>query len=135
MRLSRILGSAAAPGGIFPHHPDSPHCNCFAVRRDSGPFACPQNLLTRSLSVNFAVIGVAGIEQRQDMRMLQPRRGADLGEEAFAAEGGAEVGVQHLDGDVDLDAIRENAAVLARLAAPPNSANTWSMGKSRAKKL
>jgi hypothetical protein len=32
--------------------------------------------------------------------MLEARGGADLAQEALTAEGGAEVGVQHLDGDV-----------------------------------
>ena len=41
--------------------------------------------------------------------MLQPGGGADLGEEALGAEGGAEVGMQHLDGDVAivLEVVRE----------------------------
>ena len=47
-------------------------------------------------------VGVAAVEQREDVRMLQARGGADLAEEAFAAEGGAEVGMEDLDGDVAL---------------------------------
>ena len=47
-------------------------------------------------------VGFTGIEQRQDVRMLQPRRGADLGEEAFATEGRTKIGMQHLDGDIAL---------------------------------
>jgi hypothetical protein len=34
------------------------------------------------------------------VRVLQPRRGADLGEESLAAERGTKVGVEDLDGDV-----------------------------------
>jgi len=34
--------------------------------------------------------------------MLQPRRGADFRQEPFAAECGAEVGMQHLDRDIAL---------------------------------
>jgi hypothetical protein len=54
-------------------------------------------------------VGFAAVEQRQDVRMLQSRGGADLGEEALAAECGAEVGVQHLDGDIALvlEVVRE----------------------------
>jgi hypothetical protein len=44
----------------------------------------------------------AGVQQRQDVRMLQARRGADLGEEAFRAERGAEFRMQHLDRDVTI---------------------------------
>src|SRR5690606_8378760 len=45
---------------------------------------------------------LTGIQQRQDVRVLQPRRRADLGEKAFRPEGRAEVGVQHLDGHIAL---------------------------------
>ena len=66
-------------------------------------------------------VGLAAVEQRQDVRMLQARRGADLGEEALAAERRAQVGVQHLDGDVAivLEIVREvhgGHAALAELA-------------------
>ena len=54
-------------------------------------------------------IGVARVEQRQDVRMLQLGGGLDLGEEALGAEHGRELGVQHLDGDlaVVLEVLRE----------------------------
>ena len=42
----------------------------------------------------------AGIQQRQDMRMLQLRRGLDLGEEPLTPERCAKVRMQHLDGDI-----------------------------------
>ena len=45
-------------------------------------------------------VGVAGVEQRQDVRMLQPRGRPDLAQKALAAERRAEIGVQDLDGDV-----------------------------------
>ena len=43
------------------------------------------------------------------MRMLQARGGADLDQEAFAAERCANVWMQHLDGDIPivLDVVRE----------------------------
>ena len=42
----------------------------------------------------------ARVEQRQDVRMLQARRGADLAQEALTADRGAEIGVEHLDRDI-----------------------------------
>jgi hypothetical protein len=47
-------------------------------------------------------VGLPRVEEWQDVRVLQPRGGADLGEEPLAAERGTEVGVEHLDGDVAL---------------------------------
>ena len=43
-------------------------------------------------------IGGARVEQREDVRMLQVRRGLDLGQEPFGADHGGEFGAQHLDG-------------------------------------
>ena len=43
--------------------------------------------------------GVAGIEQRQQVGMLEPRRDPDLPQEALGAELRAEAGLQHLEGD------------------------------------
>ena len=53
--------------------------------------------------------GVAAVEQRQDVRMLQLRRRLDLGEEPLGAERGAEVRMQDLDRDVAvvLEVVRE----------------------------
>ena len=45
-------------------------------------------------------IRLTRIEQRQDVRMLQARRGADFAQEPVPAEGGAQIGMQDLDGDV-----------------------------------
>ena len=42
---------------------------------------------------------LAGVVQREDVRMVQPRGEADLAEEALAAERLGELGAQHLDGD------------------------------------
>ena len=54
-------------------------------------------------------IRVARVEQRQDVRMLQARGRANLGEESLAAERGAEVGMEHLDRDVAIvaEVVRE----------------------------
>ena len=59
--------------------------------------------------VEQQAIRIARVEQREDVRVLQLRGGLDLGEESLAAERGAEVGVQHLDGDVAivLEVVRE----------------------------
>ncbi len=54
-------------------------------------------------------VGVAAVEQRKNVRMLQTRRRADLGEEPLAAERRAELGMEDLDGDVAvvLQVVRE----------------------------
>ena len=44
--------------------------------------------------------GLAGIEQWQDVRVLQPGGHPDLTQEALDAEHGGELGTQHLQGDV-----------------------------------
>ena len=44
-------------------------------------------------------IGTAGVEERQDVGVLQRRGELDLLEEALAAEHGAEFGAEDLDGD------------------------------------
>jgi hypothetical protein len=44
--------------------------------------------------------GVSGVEQGQDVRVLQLRGGLDLAQEPLAAERGAEVRVQDLDRDL-----------------------------------
>jgi hypothetical protein len=45
-------------------------------------------------------VGLTAVQQRENMRMLQTGCGADLAQEALAAEGGAEVRMEHLDRDV-----------------------------------
>ena len=45
-------------------------------------------------------VGGAGIEQREDVRVLQVRRGADLGQESLGADHRGELGPQHLDRDL-----------------------------------
>ena len=52
-----------------------------------------------ALQCRHRLAGSAGIQQRQDVRMLQPRHHLDLPEEALGAEGDGEFGAQHLDGD------------------------------------
>jgi hypothetical protein len=42
-------------------------------------------------------VGLAGIEQRQDVRVLQLRGDFDLAEEPVAAQGGGDFRTQHLD--------------------------------------
>src|ERR1051325_8388799 len=46
--------------------------------------------------------GVARVEQREDVRVLELRRRLDLAEEAVGAQGRCEIGVENLDGDVAL---------------------------------
>ena len=50
--------------------------------------------------VEEEAVRLAGIEERQDMRMLQRRRGLDLGEEPLGADHRGQFGAQHLEGDV-----------------------------------
>ena len=45
-------------------------------------------------------VGTAGVEEREDVRMLESRGRPDLAEKAIGAECGAEVGMEDLDGDV-----------------------------------
>jgi hypothetical protein len=45
---------------------------------------------------------IAAVEQRQDVRMLEARRRSDLTQKAVGTEDRAELGVQHLDGDVPI---------------------------------
>ena len=47
--------------------------------------------------VKQEAVYVAGIVQRQDVRMLQAGRGLDLGEKSFGAKRRREIGVQHLE--------------------------------------
>ena len=47
-------------------------------------------------------IRLARVDERHQVRMREPRRDADLAEEALRAERGAGLGVQHLDGDEPL---------------------------------
>ena len=53
--------------------------------------------------------GLAGVEDGQDMRVLQPRRGADFSQEALGAECRRQVAVEELDGDraIVLEVTRE----------------------------
>jgi hypothetical protein len=54
-------------------------------------------------------VGVTGIEQWQEIRVLQIRRYLYLGQESFGAQYGAELGIQNLEGNVALvaDVTRE----------------------------
>ena len=49
------------------------------------------------------------VEQRENVRMLQARRGANFAQEPFAAERGTEIGMQHLYRDITivLEIVRE----------------------------
>src|SRR3954469_15231977 len=60
----------------------------------------------------------AGIEQRQDMRMLELGGEADLAEEAIGPEHGSQVGPEYFDGDkaIVLEFVRQ---IHRRHAAPP----------------
>jgi hypothetical protein len=44
-------------------------------------------------------VGLAGIDQPENVRVLEIGGDLDFGEEAFAADHGAQLGVEHLDGD------------------------------------
>ena len=66
-------------------------------------------------------VGLAGVDQPQDVRMLQAGGDLDLGEEAVAADDGAQLGVQDLDGDLAavlevLGEVDRGHAALAELA-------------------
>ena len=45
-------------------------------------------------------VGFAGVDQAEDVRMLEAGGDLDLGEEAIAADDGTEFGVEDLDGDL-----------------------------------
>ena len=61
----------------------------------------PQRLAVHERhDVEEQAIGVAGVMQRQDVRMLQVGGGLDLLEEPVGAHQGGEVRVQHLDRDL-----------------------------------
>ena len=45
-------------------------------------------------------VGLARVEQRQDVRVLEVGRGLDLGQEALGADHGGQLGPQHLDRDL-----------------------------------
>ncbi len=66
-------------------------------------------------------VGLARIDQPQDVRMLQAGGGLDLAEEALAADDGRELGVEDLDGDLAavlqvLGEVDRGHAALAELA-------------------
>ena len=48
------------------------------------------------------VVRLPRVMQRQDVRVLQVRRGLDLGEKAVGADDGRELGPQHLDGHLPI---------------------------------
>ena len=54
-------------------------------------------------------LGLPRVDQREDVRMIEPRRDLDLGEEALRAQHGAQLGPQHLERHlaVVLDVARE----------------------------
>ena len=45
-------------------------------------------------------VGLARVEQGQDVRVLQPGRDLDLAGEPLRAQGGRELGTEHFDGDL-----------------------------------
>ncbi len=66
-------------------------------------------------------VGLAGVDQSEDVRVLEAGGGLDLGEEALAADDGAQLGVEDLDGDLAavlqvLGEIDGGHATLAELA-------------------
>ena len=66
-------------------------------------------------------VGLARVDQRQDVRVLQVGGDLDLGQEPLAADHGGELGVQHLDGDLAavpqvLGEVDDGHAALADLA-------------------
>ena len=48
-------------------------------------------------------VRLARIDQREDVRMIEPRRDLDLGEEALGAEHRAELGAEDLEGDLAIE--------------------------------
>ena len=88
-------------------------CNTYGISDGQLTFAfeaCTQRFARdeRHHVVQQAV-RLAAVEQRENVRVLQPRGGADLGEKPFAAKRRTKVGVQHLDRDIALmlDVVRE----------------------------
>jgi hypothetical protein len=68
--------------------------------------------------------GLAGVEQREDVRVLQLGRDVDLTQEPLWADGGGQLGSQDLDGDlaVVLEVVGQvdgGHAALAQLARDP----------------
>ncbi len=69
-------------------------------------------------------VGGSGIQQRQNVGMLQPGRGLDLAQEPLATQGRPEIGMQHLDSDLAVMAeivgeVHRRHAALSELALDP----------------
>jgi hypothetical protein len=63
--------------------------------------ACPQRLAVHERHhVVQEAVGLPGVVQRQDVRMLQPRRQLDLPDEACRPHGGGQLGAKHLERDL-----------------------------------
>ena len=80
--------------------------NLYGIFKRQLPFALQTTAQRLARHVRHHVeqqsVGRAAVEQRQDVRVLQLGRGANLAQKAFDAERFTEVGVQHFDGDVAL---------------------------------
>ena len=66
-------------------------------------------------------VGLPGVVQRQDVRVLQVGGGLDLGEEAVGADHRGELGLEHLESDLPVMAevlgqVHRGHAALAQLA-------------------
>ena len=80
---SRVMRSASSRGSCFSRSSRCAQRFAFHVRHH----------------VVEAGLVLAGIVERQDMRVVERGGGLDLGEEAVHADGGGELGAQDLDGD------------------------------------
>ena len=70
--------------------------------------------------VEQEAVGLARVEQRQDVGMLEIGGDLDLGQEALGADDGGELGAEHLDRDVAVVA-QVVGEVDRRHAAAPSS--------------
>jgi hypothetical protein len=86
-----------------------------AHRLGHGELALPSQPVAQALALDVRhrepepARGLAGVEHREHVRVLEPASGRDLAPEALRAERGAEVDVEHLERDrpVVLAVVRE----------------------------
>ena len=66
----------------------------------AGEAAAEGLTLDKGHDVVEKAIGLARIDESENVRVLEAGRGLDLGEEAVAADDGAQLGMEDLDGDL-----------------------------------
>ena len=65
--------------------------------------------------------GLAGVEQRQDIRVLELRGGLDLHEEARGADRFGQLGLEDLEGDLTVEATPVTTPIDVALATDPTT--------------